>query len=111
MSVLSNFPRDGGSIMSHGHKGFGNPVRYPIAPSSYRKNFAWWLIEIPFVLLVSILAGTGVSWLIQMTEIYGMGELSKAFMSIFERQSFLMIVVPITLTTLYFIVRKLNSVS
>lgn len=94
--------------MSKGPKGFGPGVS--IEPSTYRKgSFIWGLIEIPFVLFVSILAGTGVGFLMYMGKIYSMDELPRIFMRVFEYQSALMIAIPITLTTLYIIVKNLQK--
>jgi len=96
--------------MSCGHKGVSAECGNSIVPSTYRKgSFIWGLIEIPFVLFVSILAGTGVGFLMYMGEIYSMDELPMIFLRVFERQSALMVAIPIALTTLYIVVKNLQK--
>jgi len=98
--------------MSKGITGFGPS---PITPSTHRKgNFAWWIIKLPFVLLGSILVSTATAWYVVMADIYGIDRIPSLLESLYEKQSAVVVILPIVLTVLYFIIninRKTNGSS
>ena len=89
------------------YKGFGPPAS--IEPVSHRGNFPWWLIKVPFVLFGTTLFSAAVAWWTIIVDIHGIKEIPELFSTIYDKQSAIVVILPILLTTLYFTINKIGK--
>jgi len=93
--------------MSKDIKGFSHPS--PIEPISHSKNSFWRLLGIPAVLFFAILISIGVAGLAQIVTIHGTAEIPKVLNYLYDKQSAIMVILPIVLTGLYYTISKIRK--
>ena len=89
------------------NKGFGPPAS--IEPVSRSGKFPWGLITIPLVLFCTTLFSAAVAWWAVIVDVHGIGEIPELMNHIYDKQSAIMIILPILLTTIYFTINKIGK--